>query len=82
MRFALLDMVVLGRDLPERGLRAGDLGAAVEVYGTGGLEVEFVGASGQTKALVTLQPSDLRASQRVTSLQFGRRKGGLTLGMT
>jgi hypothetical protein len=37
------------------GLRAGDLGAVVEIYGEHGLEVEFVQASGQTKALVTVR---------------------------
>jgi hypothetical protein len=60
MKFALLDTVVLNRDLPEHGLRAGDVGAVVEVYGTEGLEVEFVRASGETKALVTLEATDLR----------------------
>ena len=61
MKFALLDTVVLNRDLPEHGLRAGDLGAVVELYGSDGVEVEFVRASGQTKALVTLKPTDLRS---------------------
>ena len=61
MTFALLDTVVLNRDLPEHGLRAGDLGAVVEVYSAEGVEVEFVRASGQTKALVTLKSADLRA---------------------
>ncbi len=60
MKFALLDTVVLNRDLPEHGLRAGDLGAVVELYGADGVEVEFVRASGQTKALVTLRTMDLR----------------------
>ena len=60
MKFAQLDTVVLNRDMPEHGLRAGDLGAVVEVYGEHGLEVEFVQASGQTKALVTLKTDDVR----------------------
>jgi hypothetical protein len=60
MKFARLDTVVLRRNLAEHGLRAGDLGAVVEVYGEHGLEVEFVQASGQTKALVTLKPTDVR----------------------
>jgi len=38
MKLALLDTVVLKRDLPEHGLRAGDLGAVVELYGTDGVE--------------------------------------------
>ena len=60
MSFALLDSVVLNRDLPEHDLYAGDLGAIVEIYGSDGVEVEFVRASGQTKALVTLKTTDLR----------------------
>lgn len=61
MKFAPLDTVVLNRDLPEHGLRAGDLGAVVELYEPNGIEVEFVRASGETKALVTLKPTDLRS---------------------
>lgn len=61
MRFALLDTVVLKRDLPDHGLRAGDLGAVVELYGDDGVEVEFVQASGQTKAVLTLRAGDLRS---------------------
>jgi hypothetical protein len=48
--FADLEAVVLLRDHPEYGLRAGDLGAVVHVYGTEGVEVEFVTASGRTQA--------------------------------
>jgi hypothetical protein len=61
MDFALLETVVLNRDLPAYDLRAGDLGAVVEVYPDDRFEVEFVRASGSTKALVTLKASDLRA---------------------
>jgi hypothetical protein len=61
MRFRLLDTVVLDRDLPERGLHKGDLGAMVQTYEPDGLEVEFVTASGRTEALVTLRESDVRA---------------------
>ncbi len=55
-----LDTVVLVRDLPAYGLRAGDLGAVVEVYEPDGLEVEFVTASGSTEALVSLTEADVR----------------------
>jgi hypothetical protein len=61
MTFKELDTVVLDRDLPERGLRRGDLGAVVQVYEPNGLEVEFVTASGRTQALVTLTEHDVRA---------------------
>jgi hypothetical protein len=42
--FNLLDTVVLTRDVPDAGLRRGDLGAIVEVYGPNAFEVEFVAA--------------------------------------
>lgn len=58
--FRELDTVVLVRDVPEAGLRAGDLGAVVQVYASDALEVEFVTAAGHTQALRTLSPSDLR----------------------
>jgi hypothetical protein len=61
MGFAVLDTVVLNRDLPEQGLQAGDLGAVVEVYEGGGVEVEFVQASGETKAVITLELKDVRS---------------------
>jgi len=56
VKFNLLQTVVLDRDLPDKGLRKGDLGAVVNVY-----EVEFVSASGKTEALVTLTAGDVRA---------------------
>ncbi|MEO5760814.1 MAG: DUF4926 domain-containing protein [Vicinamibacteria bacterium] len=61
MTFELLDTVVLSRDLPEHGLRVGDVGAVVEVYAGTDFEVEFVRASGETKALVALTSRDLRS---------------------
>jgi len=61
MSFNTLDTVVLTRDLPEKGLRAGDLGAVVEVYEPDGLEVEFVTASGHTAGLITLKSADVRS---------------------
>ena len=59
---ALLDPVVLTRDLPADGLRIGDVGTIVEVYDGGAFEVEFVTATGDTRALVTLTPDELRAA--------------------
>ncbi len=61
MRFRLLETVVLNRDLPDRGLKKGDLGAIVHVYEPDGVEVEFVSAAGRTEALVTLKESEVRA---------------------
>ncbi len=61
MTMQTLDVVVLTRDLPAHGLRAGDLGTIVERYGPDSIGVEFVAASGRTQALVTLRAEDLRA---------------------
>jgi hypothetical protein len=61
MEFRELDTVVLNRDLPELGLRRGDLGAVVHVHEPDGLEVEFINASGRTEALVSLSAVDVRA---------------------
>jgi hypothetical protein len=58
--FKLLDTVVLTRDVEHAGLREGDLGAVVEVYGSDAFDVEFVAASGRTQALVTLHSRDVR----------------------
>jgi len=75
MRYRALDTIVLDRDLPDRGLRRGDLGAVVEVYAPDGLEVEFVTASGRTAALVTLNARDVRpvADDDLVSVRTCRR---------
>lgn len=59
--FKELDTVVLVHDIPEAGLKAGDLGAIVQVYSPEDFEVEFVTAAGGTQALLTLAAVDLRA---------------------
>ncbi len=63
MRFHTLDTIVLDRDLPEHGLRAGDLGAVVNTHEPDRLEVEFVTAAGRTQALVMLRAGDVRSVQ-------------------
>jgi Domain of unknown function (DUF4926) len=75
VRYQALDTIVLDRDLPDRGLRRGDLGAVVEVYEPDGLEVEFVTASGRTAALVTLNARDVRpvAEDDLVSVRTCRR---------
>jgi Domain of unknown function (DUF4926) len=60
MTYRVLDTIVLDRDLPDCGLREGDLGAVVEVYEPDGLAVEFVAASGRTAALLTLTTRAVR----------------------
>jgi len=55
-----LDVVALNEDQPAHGLKRGDLGTIVEVYGPDAIEIEFVRASGRTQALVTLPRSAIR----------------------
>jgi hypothetical protein len=52
--------VVLAKDLPEFGLRVGDLGTIVAIYEPDGLEIEFIKASGETQAVLTLTETDVR----------------------
>lgn len=75
MEYSSLDTVVLNRDLPEHGLKVGDLGTIVEIYEPDGIEVEFVTASGRTGALLTLAVSDIRRvadADLVTVRRFAR----------
>jgi ATP-dependent exoDNAse (exonuclease V) alpha subunit len=48
-------MVILNEDVPNKGLKAGDMGVIVHVHKGGeAYEVEFMKASGSTIAVVTL----------------------------
>jgi hypothetical protein len=56
-----LERVALTDDLPEHGLKAGDIGMVVHVYGEHqGYEVEFVTVNGELVALVSVYPSQIR----------------------
>jgi hypothetical protein len=57
-----LASVVLTTDLPERGLRAGDIGTVVMVHQQGnGYTVEFMTLSGDTVAIVTVPAEQVRS---------------------
>lgn len=57
-----LERVVLTSDLPEHGLERGDIGTVVlEHRGKSGYEVEFMTLTGETVAVVSLLPSQIRA---------------------
>ena len=58
--FRELDSVVLVRDFPAAGLRAGDLGAIVMLYTPNDFEVEFATASGDAQAVIALNSRDVR----------------------
>jgi len=56
-----LDTVVLNHNIEECGLKKGDIGAIVHLYGDKkAMEVEFVAASGNTIAVLTLTYKDVR----------------------
>lgn len=56
-----LDTVVLTRDLPEHTLQKGDIGVVVHIYkDNAAFEVEFVTGEGETMAVLTLLPQDIR----------------------
>ena len=74
MRFRELDTVVLERDVPAHGLKRRDLGAVVEVYQPNSVEVEFVTASGKTKALVILNVADIRPRRREDLVALARAR--------
>jgi hypothetical protein len=55
------DCIVLTQDIPEEGLRAGDVGTVVHIHGEAtGYEVEFMTLTGRTVAVATVLPSQLR----------------------
>ena len=78
MDYPLYEDVILLKDIPTDGLRAGDIGVVVERHDVVGLEpgysVEFFDMSGGTVAIVTLPASALR---RPTSMDrpVARRAG-------
>ncbi len=65
---ALLDAVALVEDLPERGLRRGQVGTVVESLDDGVFEVEFADNDGRTYATLALR------ARQVMQLRFGSAK--------
>lgn len=56
-----LDQIVLKKDLPEYGLKAGDIGTVVLTHQNGkGYEIEFVALDGETLAVVSALADQLR----------------------
>jgi hypothetical protein len=55
-----LDTVVLTEDLPEYALKQGDIGTVVLVHDLTGYEVEFMTLDGETHAVVSLMPRQIR----------------------
>ena len=55
------DCTVLTQDIPDEGLRAGNVGTVVHIHGdAAAYEVEFMTLTGRTVAVATVLPSQLR----------------------
>ncbi len=66
-----LDRFVLTEDLPDHGLKAGDLGTIVMVHvldgtytGPEGYTAEFTYLTGETRAVVDLRPDQVRPARK------------------
>jgi uncharacterized protein DUF4926 len=60
-----LEDVILDCDLPEHGLKRGDIGAVVLIHRGGeGYEVEFTTLDGETVAVVTLLANQIRPAHK------------------
>ncbi len=56
------DLISLTESFPEYGLEKGDVGAIVAVYDEGkGYEIEFTTYTGETIAVITVQPHQIRS---------------------
>jgi hypothetical protein len=59
------ERAVLTRDLPEQGLKAGDVGTVVHVYRDGvAYEIEFFALDGRTLDVVTVEADQVRPVDR------------------
>ena len=57
-----LDQIVLKEDLPEYGLKSGDIGTVVLIHQNGkGYEVEFAALDGETLAVVSVFANQVRS---------------------
>ena len=55
----LLDVVALTEDIPDNGLRRGQVGTIVEILGPGVFEVEFADNDGRTYATLAVNAKQL-----------------------
>jgi len=55
----LLDVVALTKDIPDHGLRRGQVGTIVEILGPDVFEVEFADNEGRTYATLSLNAKQL-----------------------
>ena len=59
------DCIVLTEDLPDEGLKAGDIGTVVHIHAGGAAyEIEFMTLAGETICVATLQANQVRPISR------------------
>jgi Domain of unknown function (DUF4926) len=59
------DRVVLREEIPDQGLKTGDVGTVIHVHNKGeAFEVEFIALDGETLAIATLDASQVRPVQK------------------
>ena len=81
MTLAIYQRAVLTEDLPQEGLRAGDVGVIVEHYAARadvpeGYELEVFAANGQTVVVVSVPASAVReATEREVRIRLGPSAG-------
>jgi hypothetical protein len=57
--------IVLKVDIPDKGLKSGDIGTVALVHESGdGHEVEFVNFDGETIAIISLTSKDMRPTSK------------------
>ena len=83
MTLALYQRIVLTRDIPEEGLRAGDVGVIVEHYPARanvpeGYELEVFAATGQTIAVVSVPADAIREATEHEVLSVRELAGALS----
>jgi hypothetical protein len=60
------DRIVLLKDIPEEGLKTGDVGTVVHIYrDSKAFEIEFMTLEGGTIAIVTVPASNVRAVSKM-----------------
>jgi len=62
-KIQLLDTVALLHPIPNIGLKSGQVGTVVEIFGGDDFEVEFVDKQGRTVAMMSLKSADVLVLQ-------------------
>jgi hypothetical protein len=68
----MFDVVALLEDVPEEGLRRGDMGTVVEVLPPDGYEVEFSNRDGETVCELGLRPQQFMVLRKYGEPLSGR----------